>query len=494
MCIEVLKQILQSLRDGVTEIAEVPAPMAGPGQVLDPDLCTLVSAGTERMLVDFGRAGLIEKAMQQPDRVRQAFQKMKTDGLLSTVEAIRSKLDEPVALGYCNVGRVRLPRTPRTPRWRWTTASSRTASTRRWSRCRDISSRASQTRVDDETAAFTVLGAIALQGVRLAQPTLGEAFVVTGLGLVGLLAVQILRANGCRVLGIDNNPDRLAIARRFGAETVDLSNGRKIPSTRHVPSRADAESMVFCSPHRPRAVSRSPRRRRCAASAGGSCWSESPGLDLDRADFYEKELTFQVSCSYGPGRYDPDYEAKGQDYPVGFVRWTEQRNFEAVLDMMVSGAIDVAPLISHRFPIDEAAEGLRPSCFSRAVARDRHPISTTRDRAVATLLIWRPPRHDRPARRLSDLSAPETTADNVLITRLRPQGRRLTRSSRRTASRPHARAANTAFARPPATRTPSSARLPSIRSASPRATTRTRASFALRSRPERTSSLKSRCA
>ena len=207
--------------------------------------------------------------------------------------------------------------------------------------------------VSDEEAAFTVLGAIALQGIRLVNPTLGECVVVTGLGLIGLMTVQLLRANGCRVLGLDFDSKKLAMAREFGTETVDLAAGEDPVATAEKFSRGRGVDAVIVT-----AASKSSEPMHQAAlmcrKRGRIILIGVTGLELSRDDFFKKELTFQVSASYGPGRYDPNYEEKGQDYPVGFVRWTEQRNFEAVLDMMSDGRLDVKQLISHRFDIAEA--------------------------------------------------------------------------------------------------------------------------------------------
>jgi predicted dehydrogenase/NADPH:quinone reductase-like Zn-dependent oxidoreductase len=207
--------------------------------------------------------------------------------------------------------------------------------------------------VSDEEAAFTVLGAIALQGIRLVQPTLGETVVVTGLGLIGLVTVQLLRAHGCRVLGLDFDKEKLALARQFGAEVVDLAAGQDPVKTAELYSRGRGVDAVIVT-----AATKSSEPMHQAAlmcrKRGRIVLVGVTGLELSRDDFFKKELTFQVSASYGPGRYDPNYEEKGQDYPVGFVRWTEQRNFEAVLDMMADGRLDVKPLISHRFAIGEA--------------------------------------------------------------------------------------------------------------------------------------------
>lgn len=347
-----MKQILQSLKIGAIEVADVPCPAPARGQVLIRTSRTLVSTGTERMLVDFGKAGLIGKARQQPDKVQQVLEKIRTDGLAPTLEAVFNKLDQPLPLGYCNVGRI-MEAGPGVSAF---SAGERVVSNGKHAEAVavpvNLCARVPEAVSDDE-AAFTVLGAIALQGIRLVQPTLGEAVVVTGLGLIGLMAVQLLRAHGCRVLGIDFDPEKLRLAESFGAETVDLSAGADPVSAAQHFSRGRGVDAVI--------ITASTRSSEPVHQAALMCRKRGrivlvgvTGLELSRADFYEKELTFQVSCSYGPGRYDPDYEEKGQDYPVGFVRWTEQRNFEAVLDMMADGRLDVTPLISHRFPLDRA--------------------------------------------------------------------------------------------------------------------------------------------
>ena len=318
----------------------------------------MVSSGTERMLVQFGKAGWIEKARQQPDKVRMVLDKIKTDGLLPTLEAVFNKLDQPLPLGYCNVGVVMEAgaggqRAVDGGRW---AVGDRVASNGKHAEVVTVPMNLCAKVPDnvlDEEAAFTVIGAIGLQGIRLVQPTLGETVVVTGLGLIGLVAVQLLRAHGCRVLGIDFDIERLALARQFGAEVVNLSAGEDPVAAARMFSRGrgvDA-GLITASTTSNEPVHQAAlmcRKRGRIVLVGVT------GLELSRTDFYEKELSFQVSCSYGPGRYDSNYEEKGFDYPVGFVRWTEQRNFEAVLDMMSDGRLDVKPLISHRFKIEEA--------------------------------------------------------------------------------------------------------------------------------------------
>lgn len=349
-----MKQVLQNLKDGTTEVAEVPCPRVGAGQLLIRTTRTLVSAGTERMLVDFGKAGFIDKARQQPDKVRMVLDKVRTDGLMPTIEAVRNKLDQPLPMGYCNVGEV----VELGSGVSGFAVGDRVASNGKHAEvvavpvnlCAKVPAG-----VADEAAAFTVLGAIALQGIRLVQPTLGETVVVTGLGLIGLVTVQLLKAQGCRVLGLDFDADKLALARRFGAETVDLKSGADPVAAAMAFTRGRGADAVIITAS---TQSNEPVHQAAQMSRkrGRIVLVGVVGLELSRADFFEKELTFQVSCSYGPGRYDPNYEDKGQDYPLGFVRWTEQRNFEAVLDMLAEGRLDVAPLISHRFDIAQAAQ------------------------------------------------------------------------------------------------------------------------------------------
>jgi predicted dehydrogenase/threonine dehydrogenase-like Zn-dependent dehydrogenase len=347
-----MKQILQSLKTGATEVAEIPVPNVRRGQLLIQTSHTLVSAGTERMMVEFGKAGWIEKARQQPDKVRMVLDKIKTDGLQPTIEAVFNKLDQPFPLGYCNVGRVVKVGAGETAFVEGERVISNGKHAEVVSVPFNLCAKVPDS-VSDEEAAFAVLGAIALQGIRLVQPTLGETVVVTGLGLIGLMTVQLLHAHGCRVLGLDFDKDKLELARQFGAEVVDLAAGQDPVKTAESYSRGRGVDAVIVT-----AATKSSEPIHQAAlmcrKRGRIVLVGITGLELSRDDFFKKELTFQVSASYGPGRYDPDYEEKGQDYPVGFVRWTEQRNFEAVLDMLADGRLDVKPLISHRFAIGEA--------------------------------------------------------------------------------------------------------------------------------------------
>ena len=350
-----MKQILQNLSNGDTSLADVPCPKNIKGNVLIATRNSIVSAGTERMLVGFGKANYIDKARQQPDKVKMVLDKVSTDGLMPTIDAVRSKLDQPLPLGYCNAGVVLESDVDGFEIGDRVVSNGNHAEVVRVPKnlCAKIPDE-----VDDESAAFTVLGAIGLQGIRLLKPTLGECFVVTGLGLVGLLCVQILRANGCRVLGVDFDSKKCELARQFGAETVDLSKKEDpvIVSKGFSRGRGVDGVLVTAATQSHEVMHQSAEMCR---KRGRIILVGVVGLNLRRDDFFKKEITFQVSASYGPGRYDHVYEEQGHDYPIGFVRWTEQRNFEAVLDMMVSGALDVKALITHRYEIEKALDAYK---------------------------------------------------------------------------------------------------------------------------------------
>lgn len=347
-----MKQIVQQMDSGVTSIIEAPAPQVTRGTLLIKTTRSLISAGTERMLVGFGKASLLSKARQQPDRVKDVLGKVRTDGLLATVDAVRSKLGQPLPLGYCNVGEV-------------IEVGEGVADFKPGDRVVSNGSHADIVRVpvnlcakipegvDDEAAAFTVVASIGLQGIRLAEPTIGESFVVTGAGLIGLLTIQLLRAQGCRVLAIDFDDSKLALARQFGAETCNPARGEDPVAAGIGFSRGRGVDGVI--------ITASTKSSDPVTQAAHMCRKRGrvvlvgvTGLELNRADFYEKELIFQVSCSYGPGRYDPAYEEGGRDYPVAFVRWTEQRNFEAILDLLQSRDVQTEALVTRRFAFEDA--------------------------------------------------------------------------------------------------------------------------------------------
>lgn len=348
-----MRQIIQSLASGDIELVEVPAPSARPGHLVIETGASLLSAGTERMLLEFGRGNLIQKAMSQPQRVAEVIAKARVDGVLETLDAVRTKLDQPIPLGYCNAGVVRAVGAG----VEGFQVGDRVASNGNHAELVVVPSTlcaAIPDNVSFEEAAFTPLAAIALQSVRLVEPALGERVAVLGLGLVGLMLVQILRANGCQVLGADFDRSRLARAKAFGAEVVDLSAGQDPVDVGMAFSDGRGMDAVIIA-----AATKSndpvSQAARMSRKRGRIVLVGVSGLELNRAEFYEKELSFQVSCSYGPGRYDPDYEDRARDYPFGFVRWTEQRNFEAILGLMGSGALDVRQLITHRYAVDDAS-------------------------------------------------------------------------------------------------------------------------------------------
>ncbi|HEY9072325.1 MAG TPA: zinc-binding alcohol dehydrogenase, partial [Candidatus Ozemobacteraceae bacterium] len=347
-----MRQILQSLKTGELEVADIPVPMVKAGHLLIRSSRSLISVGTERMLLDFGRAGWIDKARQQPDKVRQVFQKIRTDGLLATAETVMRKLDQPLALGYSNAGRVIAVGKGVTG----FSVGDRVVSNGFHADVVCVPENlcaAIPQDVTDDAASFTVLASIALEGVRLVQPSLGESIAVLGLGLIGLLTVQILRANGCRVIGFDFDPAKVALAKEFGAEAFNLKDGVDPVATAMTFSRGHGVDAVIitAATKSDDPIHQAPQMCR---KRGRVVLVGVVGLNLSRDDFYKKEITFQVSCSYGPGRYDPAYEKKGLDYPIGYVRWTEQRNFEAVLDLMASGGIRTEKLITRVVSMDEA--------------------------------------------------------------------------------------------------------------------------------------------
>lgn len=346
------KVLFQNLSDGETWLGDAPRPSVGRTGVLIAAEASVVSAGTERMLVDFGRASLIGKAKSQPQRVVEVIDKARTDGIASTVDAVRSKLNQPITLGYSLAGRV----VEVGSAVRHIAAGDRVAAAAPHGELALAYGNltvAVPDGVEPTSAAFATVGSIALQGLRLAAPAVGERFVVTGLGLVGLLTVQLLVAQGCLVIGIDPNPERRARADTYGATTLDAS-AEVVAAVQHLTRGVGVDGVIICastsSSEPVHQAAQMCRKRGRIVLVGVT------GLELNRADFYEKELTFQVSASYGPGRYDPAYEAGGVDYPEGFVRWTAGRNMEAVLDLMASGKLDAASLITHECPFADAPD------------------------------------------------------------------------------------------------------------------------------------------
>ena len=346
-----MKQIIQDLKNGETILEEVPVPMVKSGCVLIKTSRTLVSLGTERMLVEFGKANFIQKAKQQPDKVKMVLNKVKTDGLKPTIDAVLNKLNQPLPLGYCNVGEVvgvgrgviefQL--------------GDRVASNGNHAEYVNLPKNLVAKipdNVTDEEAAFTVIGSIGLQGIRLLNPTFGETIVVVGLGLIGLVTAELLLANGCNVIGFDFDPEKVRIANKKGIVAINPAEGTdQVKFVESYTNGAGADGVI---------ITASNKSNEIIAQSAQMCRKRGRiilvgviGLDISRADFYEKEISFQVSCSYGPGRYDEEYEQKGNDYPIGYVRWTEKRNFEAILNAISKNTLNVKPLITERIPLKE---------------------------------------------------------------------------------------------------------------------------------------------
>lgn len=349
-----MKQIIQSFKTGETILEDIPAPLVSRGSVLIQTSRSLVSLGTERMLVEFGRSNLISKARQQPDKVKQVLDKIKTEGLIPTLEAVFNKLGEPLPLGYCNVGKI-IEVGEGVSEFK---VGDRVASNGGHAEYVNIPKNLVANipdNVSDEEAAFTVVGSIGLQGIRLCNPTLGETIVVIGLGLIGLLTAELLIANGCRVIGVDLDPAKIALAKLKGVIGINPKEGDDVvTSVMNMTNNVGSDGVIITASAKSGDIisqaARMSRKRGRVVLVGVI------GLELSRAEFYEKELSFQVSCSYGPGRYDEDYERKGLDYPLPFVRWTEKRNFEAVLYAISTGKLNVKTLITERIPLIDYKE------------------------------------------------------------------------------------------------------------------------------------------
>jgi predicted dehydrogenase len=350
-----MKQLLQNMHDGKTVVTEVPVPTPQPGMALVKVAASLVSAGTERMLVEFGEKSLIGKARSRPDLVRQVLDKMRREGLISTLQATLNRLDQPMALGYSSTGTIiglganmegfKVGQRVACAGGGYAVHAEYNLVPRKLLTPLPDS-------VDFESAAFTTLGAIALHGFRLAEPQVGEWVTVIGLGLLGLLTVQIAAAAGCKVFGIDINPERVKLADRFGLSACLRKQAEE--AAQAFTANRGFDMVLICADTTsddPVELAGTIARDRARVVATGAV-----GLTLPRKVYYEKELNFINSRSYGPGRYDPSYEENGHDYPIGYVRWTEGRNFQTIVELLESGKLNVQPLITHRFPIEKAAE------------------------------------------------------------------------------------------------------------------------------------------
>lgn len=344
-----MQQVVQDIRRGKLSVMRVPDPIPPPGQVLIANAASVISAGTEKMVMDLASKSLLGKARERPDHVRRVLEKIRTEGLIPTIRAVMNKLDEPMKMGYASAGMV-IAAGAGVQEYK---VGDRVASNGPHAGVVSVP-RHLVARIPDsvsyEQGAFTVLGAIALQGVRLAQIDLGGTAFVIGLGLVGQLTVALLRAAGCRVIGTDPDASKCELAIRMGAQIA--RPGLSASAVADLTGGLGTDAVLIT------ASTKSNGPIELAANAvrqkGRVVLVGVVGLELDRRPFYFKEAEFVVSCSYGPGRYDPNYEDRGIDYPAAYVRWTEQRNMQAVLDLMGGGRLDVSPLISHRYPIDDA--------------------------------------------------------------------------------------------------------------------------------------------
>jgi predicted dehydrogenase len=353
-----MRQVLQNLRSGETSVVDVPVPQPRPGTALVRTAASLVSAGTERMLVSFAEKSLVGKAQARPDLVRQVLDKARREGLLTTAQAALNRLDQPLPLGYSSAGVIESlgeGLAGFTPGQRVACAGGGYAVHADYAVVPQHLMTPLPLEVDFESGAFTTLGAIALHGFRLAQPQLGDRVAVIGLGLLGLLTVGIAAAAGCQVIGVDLDPARIRLAEQFGAVAVARAQAEE--AAQSFTSGRGCDAVLICAAadsNDPIVLAGAIARDRAYVVSVGAV-----GLDLPRKAYFDKEITFLVSRSYGPGRYDPAYEEGGQDYPIGYVRWTEGRNLAAFVELLATERLDVRPLITHRFPITRAPEAYR---------------------------------------------------------------------------------------------------------------------------------------
>ena len=345
-----MKQIFQSLKTGKTLLEEIPTPSIGYGSVLIQTSHTLVSLGTERMLVEFGRASLIEKSRQQPEKVAQVLEKVRADGLLPTLEAVFNKIGQPIPLGYCNVGEIIGIGDGVSQFMIGDRVASNGPHAEIVSVPKNLVVKIPEL-VSNEEATFTVIGSIGLQGLRLLKPQLGETIVVFGLGLIGLIITQLLKANGCHVIGIDLDHSKCELAQGWGIQTLNPSTNDPVKSVMDFTNNYGADGVLITASTKSNdVISQSAQMSR---KKGRIILVGVVGLNINRADFYEKELTFQVSCSYGPGRYDEQYELKGVDYPFPYVRWTEKRNFQAILEALKNSSLNINELITEKVALKD---------------------------------------------------------------------------------------------------------------------------------------------
>ena len=351
-----MKQLFQDARTAEVSVIEVPAPKLLSGCVLVRTAASLVSAGTERASTEFAAKDLFQKARMRPDLVRDVLNKVSRDGLLATVDSVRNRLDQPSTLGYSSSGTVVVVGegiVDIKPGDRVACAGAGHAVHAEFA-CvpRLLIARIPSVSVSFDEAAFTTVGSVALHGVRTADVRVGDVVAVVGLGLLGQLTVQILKAAGCHVLGMDISAERAEFALRLGADAVSASSSAFEDICRQHSSGHGVDAVVLTAQtlsNDPVNLAGAIARNRAVITAVGAV-----GMNIPRRTFYGKELDFRISRSYGPGRYDAAYEQKGVDYPIGYVRWTETRNMEAFLKLLAEGKLNLKPLVSHRFPIGRA--------------------------------------------------------------------------------------------------------------------------------------------
>jgi predicted dehydrogenase/threonine dehydrogenase-like Zn-dependent dehydrogenase len=354
-----MKQMMQSMKTGKIDVQDVPRPVLRDEGIIVQSRRSLISAGTERMVLQLGKKSLIGKAKERPDLVKKVLEKVKRDGFLATFKTVRDKLDSDIPLGYSNCGEVleagRLARQFEVGS-RVACAGAGYANHAEINYIPRLLAVPVPDSVSTEAAAYATVGTIGLQGIRLADPKVGETVVVLGLGLIGQLCVQMLRAAGCRVVALDLSPERVQLAIDEGGadlalvlegelterQVLDFTRGRGADSILITAATSSNEPIELAA--------RLARDRARVIMVGVT------GMDIPRTPYFKKELTFIVSRSYGPGRYDIDYEEHGHDYPAGHVRWTENRNIEAFLDMVASGSVRPEVLTTHRFDIADAAK------------------------------------------------------------------------------------------------------------------------------------------
>lgn len=376
-----MKQIIQDLKSGQTILEELPVPQVRSGCVLIKTHRTLVSLGTERMLVEFGKSNLLQKVRQQPDKVKQVLDKIKSEGLFPTLEAVFRKLGEPLPLGYCNAGEV-IAVGNGVSEFK---IGDRVVSNGQHAEVvcvpKNLVAKIPDA-VTYEQASFTVIGSIGLQGIRLLQPGFGETVVVVGLGLIGLITAELLVANGCEVIGFDFDAAKVALAASKGVKAYNVSDGSDpVAIAKSLTNGIGVDGVIITASTKSDEVIA--QAAQMSRKRGRIILVGVIGLDIKRADFYEKELSFQVSCSYGPGRYDENYEQKGIDYPIGFVRWTEQRNFEAILQAIANQKLDVQSLITEVVDLeqyDQIYGNMSGSTSIASIIRYSGAVDTTQHR------------------------------------------------------------------------------------------------------------------